>query len=143
MELGQNTHFPKINTPEHKKIRSNLNMNTPTLPSINKSSYDDKSDSLSSSDRSSASLVSKTSLVKKNITKNSSSSTLSRSSDSNVSDKIIKKRSTINKYYYLQPTYIHPERIDLPERTPKRRNLEVPIQMAFKVKNILFNIILK
>lgn len=133
MESGQKTHLPKINTPEPKKVLTNSDVNLTTFPAISKSSSDKKSDYVSSSATSSASLVSKTSLVKKVAQKASSSSSRSGSSDSNTSDKPTKKSSTIKKYYYLQPTYIHPERMDLPERAAKKKNLEVPSQMALKV----------
>lgn len=132
MESGQKTHLPKINTPEPKKVLTNSNVNITTFPAISKSISDNKSDSVSSSAISSASLVSKTSLVKV-AQKASGSSSRSGSSDSNTSDKPKKKGSKIKKYYYLQPTYIHPERMDLPERAVKKKNLEVPSQMALKV----------
>ena len=145
----KNLHLPIIESNETKKSVSKQ-ANSFVLPSLSKSSsstsFNSKPNSARSSRVFSPDLAENATVDLKRSTHDIvavSSSSINSSLNNNNNDEAFFMSNKVEKYYYLHPLYVHPDRKNMDRIDQKRKPIEIPASFSYKVLIfIYFNTIL-
>ncbi len=138
----ENIQLPLIDKPQKHQQQQPQQLQQTKLPSLSKSTTSTSFNSKSNSARASTASPAPSASAKprpKPISLSDSSSSFSDPDEDSQGEIPPKKNSTIVKYYYLQPLYVHPDRQGIVRSEHRKKHVEIPASMSYKFMSYITN----